>query len=98
MRIIIVLLSLIIGIMPHDLNEPAALDMVQGGHVAALVGGEAYSIGVTAARAGALALLDKPLPPFLVVDSQIVTAENIEMGWKKSLNDDVPPSILNAIK
>ena len=35
-------------IVTLDLNEPAALDMVKGGNVAALVADEAYNIGVTA--------------------------------------------------
>jgi len=85
-------------IVTLDLNEPAALDMIKGGNIAALVGGEAYSIGVTAARAAALSLVDKSLPPFLVVDSQIVMADNIEEGWKKSLNEDLPSSIVEAMK
>jgi len=85
-------------IVTLDLNEPAALDMIKGGNIAALVGGEAYSIGVTAARAAALSLVDKFLPPFLVVDSQIVMADNIAEGWKKSLNEDLPSSIVEAMK
>jgi len=85
-------------IVTLDLNEPAALDMVQSGNVAALIGGEAYAIGVTAARAAALSLVDKSLPPFLVVDSQIVTKENIAQGWKQSLNEELPSSIVDAMK
>jgi len=85
-------------IVTLDLNEPAALDMVEGGNVAALIGGEAYSIGVSAARAASLSLLGKTVPAFLVVDSQIVTAQTIEEGWKKSLNEELPASILDALK
>ena len=46
-------------IVTLDLNEPAALDMVKGGNVAAIVADEAYEIGVTAARAAAAALIGK---------------------------------------
>jgi len=85
-------------IVTLDLNESAALDMVKGGNIAALIGGEAYSIGTTAARAAALALLNESVPPFLVVNSQIVTRENVREGWKKSLNEEAPPSIIDAMK
>ena len=63
-------------IVTLDLNEPAALDMVKGGSVAALVADEAYNIGVTAARAAAGSLVGKKAEPFLVVDSLAVTARH----------------------
>jgi ribose transport system substrate-binding protein len=85
-------------IVTLDLNEPAALDMVKGGNVAALVADEAYSIGVTLARATAGALVGKRAPPFLAVDSLAVTRETVREGWKKSLNRDVPASIAGAMK
>lgn len=85
-------------IVTLDLNEPAALDMVKGGAVAALVADEAYNIGVTAARAAAGAMIDKSAPPFLVVDSLAVTKDTVKDGWKQSLNKDVPASIAEALK
>lgn len=85
-------------IVTLDLNEPAALDMVKGGAVAALVADEAYTIGVTAARAAAGSLVGKQAEPFLVVDSLAVTKDTVKDGWKKSLNKDVPATIADAIK
>lgn len=85
-------------IVTLDLNEPAALDMVKGGNVAALVADEAYNIGVTVARAAAGSLVGKPAEPFLVVDSLAVTKDTVADGWKKSLNKDVPASIADAMK
>lgn len=85
-------------IVTLDLNEPAALDMVKGGNIAALVADEAYTIGVTAARAAAGSLVGKSAPPFLVVDSLAVTRDTVKEGWKKSLNKDVPASIAEALK
>lgn len=85
-------------IVTLDLNEPAALDMVKGGNVAALVADEAYSIGVTAARSAAGSMLGKEAPPFLVVDSLAVTKDTVKEGWKTSLNKDVPQSIADALK
>ena len=83
-------------IVTIDLNEPAGLDMVQGGSVAALIADEAYNIGVYAARAGAASLLAREVEPFLVVDALIVTADNVAQGWQQSLHRDPPESVLNA--
>jgi ribose transport system substrate-binding protein len=85
-------------IVTLDLNEPAALDMVKGGNIAALVADEAYMIGVTAARAAAGSLAGHKTGPFLVVDSIAVTKDTVKVGWKASLNKDVPPAIADAIK
>lgn len=85
-------------IVTLDLNEPAALDMVKGGNVSALVADEAYNIGVTVARAAAGSLVGKDAAPFLVVDSIAVTKDKVKEGWKKSLNKDVPASIAEAMK
>ncbi len=85
-------------IVTLDLNEPAALDMVKGGNVSALVADEAYNIGVTVARAAAGSLIGKGAAPFLVVDSLAVTKDTVKDGWKKSLNKDVPASIAEAMK
>ena len=85
-------------IVTLDLNEPAALDMVKGGNIAALVADEAYDIGVTVARAAAGSLVGKQAEPFLVVDSLAVTKETVAEGWKKSLHKDMPASIAEATK
>ena len=85
-------------IVTLDLNEPAALDMVSGGNVAALVADEAYAIGQTAARAAAASLIGKGAAPFLVVDSLAVTKENIAEGWMQSLHSPAPASLLDAAK
>jgi ribose transport system substrate-binding protein len=87
-----------VKIVTIDLNEPAGLDMVSGGSIAALIADEAYSIGVHAARAGAAGLLGKPVEPFLVVDALIVGPDNVADGWKASLNREPPQSVLDAAK
>lgn len=80
-------------IVTLDLSEPAALDMVQDGNVAAIVADEAYTIGVTAARAAAAGLLGQSVEPFLVVDALAVTKDNVADGWNRSLNIDPPQSV-----
>ena len=85
-------------IVTLDLNEPAALDMVQGGNFVAIVADEAYEIGRTAARAAAAALIGKEAAPFLVVDSLAVTKDSVAEGWQRSLHTDAPASVLEAAK
>lgn len=87
-----------VKIITIDLNEPAGLDMVSGGSIAALIADEAYNIGVYAARAGAAGLLGKSVDPFLVVGAVIVGPDNVSEGWKQSLNREPPQSILDATK
>jgi ribose transport system substrate-binding protein len=86
-----------VKVVTIDLNEPAGLDMVSGGNVAALIADEAYDIGVYAARAGAAALLDREVDPFLVVGALIVDRDNVAEGWRQSLNADPPQSVLDAL-
>ncbi|MBG1233916.1 substrate-binding domain-containing protein [Aestuariivirga litoralis] len=87
-----------VRVVTIDLNEPAALDMMKGGSIAGMVADQAYDIGVTAARAGALSLLGKEAPPFLVVGADIVAKDNVAQGWQASLHRDPPKSVLEAAK
>ncbi len=79
-----------------DLNEPAALDMLNGGNIATIIADEAYNIGVTAARAAAAGLLDKPVDPFLVVDALAIGSGNVTDGWMQSMNRQPPDSVKAA--
>jgi ribose transport system substrate-binding protein len=81
-----------------DLNEPAALDMAKGGPIAALIADEAYGIGVAAARAAAVSLLERPVDPLLVVGASIVRKDNLADGWRTSLNTEPPQAVLDALK
>lgn len=76
-----------------DLNEPAALDMIGGGNISAIVADEAYNIGVYAARSAALSLLGQSVDPFLVVDALAVGPDNVADGWMQSLHRDAPESL-----
>jgi ribose transport system substrate-binding protein len=87
-----------VKIVSIDLNEPAALDMAKGGAVSALIADEAYAIGVTAARAAALSLLDQKVDPLLAVGAGIVNKDNLADGWRASLNAEPPQSVLDALK
>ncbi len=78
-----------------DLSEPAALDMINGGNMAAIIADEAYAIGVTAARAAAASLLNRTVEPFLVVDALSIGPDNVSDGWKAAMNMDAPPSLIS---
>lgn len=76
-----------------DLNEPAALDLKNGGNIAGIVADEAYSIGVYAARSAAASLLEQDVPPFLVVDALSIDANNIAESWMQSLHREAPETL-----
>lgn len=84
-------------IVTMDLSEPLALDMLAGGHTAAIVADEAYNYGVAAARAGAIGLLERPVPDFLIVDALTITRDNIREGWNRSLHTDPPAAVLEKL-
>lgn len=81
-----------------DLSDPLAIDMAHGGNVVALVADEAYALGQALARAGAYGLLEKEAPPFLVAPALIVTKENLDEGYEKSLHMAPPKPVLEAEK
>jgi ribose transport system substrate-binding protein len=81
-----------------DLSEPAALDMVKGGNVVALVADKAYELGQTMAATGLKALLGQETPAFIVAPALTVTKADVSEGWKQSLNRDAPQSLLDAAK
>lgn len=80
-------------IVTLDLSEPIALDMINGGNVAAIVADEAYELGRAMAAAGILDLLDQDVPPFIVAPAVTVTADNVKEGWMQSLHIDAPKSL-----
>ncbi len=79
-----------------DLSEPLALDLVNGGHVAALVTDGTYSVGQAMARAAAYGLLGKRAPAFLAAPAATVTKDTIDAGYQASLHRDPPKSVLDA--
>ena len=81
-----------------DLSEPAALDMVKGGSVVALVADKAYELGRAMAATGLKALIGEPVPPFIVAPALTVTKATVTEGWQDSLHRDAPQSVLDAAK
>jgi ribose transport system substrate-binding protein len=83
-------------IVTMDISEPLVIDMVKGGNVAAVVADEAYELGRAMAAAGMRGLLGKENPPFAVAPALAITADNVEAGYRNSLNSDAPASVMNA--
>jgi ribose transport system substrate-binding protein len=80
-------------IVTLDLSEPIALDMVNGGNVAAIIADEAYELGRVMAAAAILDLLGEEVPPFIVAPAITVTADNVVEGWMQSLRIEAPDSL-----
>ena len=76
-----------------DLSEPVALDMVNGGNVAAVTADEAYELGRAMAAAGVNKLLGKDVPPFVVAPAITATARNVVDVWYRSLRVQAPDSL-----
>ena len=85
-------------IVTLDLSEPIALDMVQGGNVAAIVADQAYELGRAMATTAGYGLLGKAAPPFIVAPVIAVTKANVGEGWQTSLHRDPPESVMKAAK
>jgi ribose transport system substrate-binding protein len=81
-----------------DLDEPLALDMARGGHVAALVTDKAYELGQAMAKAAAYGILGKKAPPFVVAPATTVTKANLAQGYEESLHAAPPKSVAAAAK
>ena len=85
-------------IVTLDLSEPVALDMVQGGNVAAVVADQAYELGRAMATVAGYGLLGKEAPPFVVAPATTVTKENVAEGYQDSLHREPPQSVVDAGK
>jgi ribose transport system substrate-binding protein len=81
-----------------DLDEPLAIDMARGGNTAALVADQAYELGQAMAKAAAYGILDKKAPDFLVAPVVTVTKDNLEEGYRESLNQGPPQAVLDALR
>jgi ribose transport system substrate-binding protein len=85
-------------IVTLDISEPVALDMVQGGNVAAIVTDQTYELGRAMATVAAYGLLGKEAPPFVVAPAATVTKANVAEGYRTSLHREPPQSVMDANK
>jgi ribose transport system substrate-binding protein len=84
-------------IVTIDLQEPLALEMAQGGATAAIVVQGLYGDGQAMARAGALDLIGKKAPEFVVSQATTVTKENLVEGYEISEHTEPPESVRRAL-
>jgi ribose transport system substrate-binding protein len=80
-----------------DLQEPLALDMAQDGATAAIIVQGLYGDGQAMARAGALDLLGKKAPAFVVSQATTVTKDNLVEGYEQSERAEPPESVRKAL-
>lgn len=82
-----------------DLSEAAAVDMVKGGNVVALVADDGYAYGQAGTLVGAMGLLNKKdIPPYIVIPSITATKDNIKEAWETTLHQALPKSVSDAMK
>lgn len=87
-----------IKLVTLDLDSVIALDMVQGGNTYGIGIDLAYSMGYGRAMLGAYGVLNKPAPKYVTSPSFKVTKDNIEEGWKRTMGEELPEDIKDAIK
>lgn len=85
-------------ITTEDLGKNMAIDMLQGGMIKGLGAQLVFDMGVAQAKAGALAMLGKELPSFIVTKGLAVDKNNVLEAWKKVYHVDPPQEILDAKK
>jgi ribose transport system substrate-binding protein len=84
-------------IVTIDLQEPLALDMAQDGATAAIVVQGLYGDGQAMARAGALDLIGKKAPEFVVSEATTVTKDSLVEGYQRSEHAEPPDSVGEAL-
>lgn len=87
-----------VKVVTMDLGVGTAVNMVTEGQVVAIISEQTYELGTTMATEAALALIGKPVPPFVVVPAVTVTKETIVEDWKNILRTDPPAEVLEALK
>jgi ribose transport system substrate-binding protein len=85
-------------ITTEDLGKNAAIEIAKGGMIKGTGAQGVYQAGVAEAKAGAMAVLGKEVPPFIVVNAMPVDKSNVLDSWKKIYNSDPPQELVNAIK
>lgn len=86
-----------VKVVTHDLGANLDLDMAMDGITYGKVADLPYDIGGAMVRLAALKLLGKPAPSFVVAPSIMMTKDNIEESWKKSLGVEPSDDILKAL-
>lgn len=86
-----------VKVVTHDLGATNDLDMVMDGNVCAKVADRPFEIGETMARAAALRLIGKPVPPFIVTPSYAMDKRTVAKGWQQTLHKAPPAILLKAL-
>ncbi len=87
-----------IKVVTHDLGATNCLNMATGGSFYGTICDLPYDIGATMAKTAALSLIGKPTEPFYVVGLIKVNKSNLEQAWQRSLNKELPDSIMKVLQ
>lgn len=80
-----------------DLQEPLAIDLANEGPTVAIVAEGLYEDGEAMARAGALSLIAKKVPPFIISEATTITKDNLVEGYERSEHTKPPQTVMEAL-
>lgn len=86
-----------VRVVTMDLGVGTAVNLAEGGQVIAIISEQTYELGRTMATAAALAMVDHPVPPFVVVPAVTVTRDTLVEDWQNILRSDPPAEVLAAL-
>jgi ribose transport system substrate-binding protein len=87
-----------VKVVSYDLDATNDLDMAQCGNMYGVALDWPYREGIVMADLAAHALLGKDVPPFVTVDAQAMTRENLAETWQSNAGTDVTPEIAAALE
>lgn len=87
-----------VKVVTMDLGVGTAVNMAEGGQIVAIISEQTYELGRTMATEAALALVGKPVPPFVVVPAVTVTRDSLAEDWANILRAEPPAEVLAALE
>jgi ribose transport system substrate-binding protein len=87
-----------VKVVSYDLDATNDLDMAQCGNMYGVALDWPYEEGRVMADLAAHALLGNEVPPFVTVDVQTMTRDNLAETWQANVGQDVTPEIAGALE
>ena len=81
-----------------DLGYDAAVRLSASDMIVGIAAQQPYQQGLTAARAAALSLLERPVPSWIALPGLPVTRENVIESYQTIWNSAAPPQVLASIR
>jgi ribose transport system substrate-binding protein len=87
-----------VKVVAYDLDATNDLDMAQCGNMYGVALDWPYEEGQVMADLAAHALLGDDVPPFVTVDVQTMTRDNLAETWQANVGQEVTPEIASALE